>query len=258
MNRESITILIIGMLLMGLFSCRPSPLDNTEIHHGAITRFNDQVKTIYLVFTGHEFADGFETITTTLEEYQIGASFFFTGDFYRHPPFEHVVRKLLDAGHYLGAHSDQHLLYASWDNRDSLLVTRQQFMNDLERNYEEMEKFGISKKSAPYFLPPYEWYNFKIAEWTSEMDLILINFTPGTDSNQDWSYPEDGIRYFSSDTIFDRILQYEQTNPHGLNGFILLLHIGSDPRRPDKFHERLPALIDTLMNRGYAFKRLPV
>jgi len=256
MNRKLSITWGVFILIAGLSSCRLSTQNVCEIQHGAITRFNREDKTIYLVFTGHEFADGFESIYTTLEDNRIKASFFFTGDFYRNPGFEQVIRKLWSAGHYLGAHSDRHLLYASWENRDSLLVTRQQFMNDLNDNYDEMAKFGISKKEAPYFLPPYEWYNTRIAEWTSEMGLILINFTSGTDSNQDWSYPAEGIRYFSNDTIFHRILRYERTSQDGLNGFILLLHIGTDPRRPEKFHDELPALIDTLRIRGYAFKRL--
>lgn len=245
------------ILFTCLFSCHPSFNDGRIINHGAITRFDQEEKTIYLVFTGHEFADGFKSIYTTLEKNHIKASFFLTGDFYRNPDFSPFIIKLVKAGHYMGAHSDKHLLYASWNNRDSLFVTRAQFVSDLNKNYEEMAKFGIRKKDAPYFLPPYEWYNTRIAEWTREIDLTLINFTPGTDSNQDWSYPGDGIRYFNSDTIFHRILHYEQTDPNGLNGFILLLHIGSDPRRPDKFHEALPALIDTLIYRGYTFERLP-
>ena len=45
--------------------------------------------------------------------------------------------------------------------------------------------------------------------------------------------------YRSSDEIFDSIMNYEAKNPNGLNGFILLMHIGTDPRRTDKFYNRL-------------------
>lgn len=43
---------------------------------------------------------------------------------------------------------------------------------------------------------------------------------------------------------------------NGLNGFILLIHIGTDPRRTDKFYNYLPTLINELKNRGYEFERV--
>lgn len=44
--------------------------------------------------------------------------------------------------------------------------------------------------------------------------------------------------------------------PHGLNGFILLLHLGSGPGRTDNFHPRLGELLDTLAAKGYQFVRV--
>ena len=55
--------------------------------------------------------------------------------------------------------------------------------------------------------------------------------------------------------IYDKILQFEKTEKHGLNGFILLLHIGVDPKRTDKFYNRLDALLTELERRGYTFER---
>ncbi len=50
------------------------------------------------------------------------------------------------------------------------------------------------------------------------------------------------------------ILAYEQKDPHGLNGFLLLLHLGS--QRQDKMHVRLDPLLDQLAARGYSFVRV--
>ena len=36
-----------------------------------------------------------------------------------------------------------------------------------------------------------------------------------------------------------------------MNGFILLLHVGTDPQRNDKFYDQLPQLIRLLKSRGY-------
>ena len=42
-------------------------------------------------------------------------------------------------------------------------------------------------------------------------DLQLVNFSPGTRSNADYTYPEMGNKYVSSDAIMKSILQYERT-----------------------------------------------
>lgn len=127
-----------------------------EFIQGAITRGDKEKKEIALVFTGDQFADGAQHIIQVLNRHSIQASFFFTGRFYRNPNFEKSIQTLIDGGHYLGAHSDQHLLYCDWSRRDSLLVTKEVFFGDLQDNYQEMERFGISKNNAPYFLPPRE------------------------------------------------------------------------------------------------------
>ncbi len=227
-----------------------------DIESGGIIRTDRTKKEIHLVFTGHEFADGGELIRGVLKKHGIKASFFFTGDFYRNSEFADIIASLRKDGHYLGAHSDRHLLYCSWEKRDSLLVTKDSFQLDLKANYREIERFGISHSDARYFLPPYEWYNDSISTWTKELGLVLVNFTPGTYSSADWTHPELGKQYLSSDTICSRILRYESATPDGLNGFLLLTHIGTDPRRKDKFYVRLDDLITTLEERGYRFTPL--
>lgn len=134
-------------------------------------------------------------------------------------------------------------------------MTKEQFSDDLRHNYREMGRFGITEKMAPYFLPPYEWYNDTISKWTQRSGFQLINFTPGTISHADYTTPDDR-NYRDSETIYRSILQYEQERPAGLNGFILLLHIGTDPRRNDKFYYRLPELLKYLTAKGYHFQRV--
>jgi peptidoglycan/xylan/chitin deacetylase (PgdA/CDA1 family) len=219
--------------------------------HGAIIRGDTTQKEIALVFTGHEFADGSNFIAATLQQKHVRASFFLTGRFYRqHPAF---IDRLQRQGDYLGSHSNSHPLYCDWTKRDSLLVTKKQFAEDLDSAYKTMAAFGMTREKAPYYLPAYEWYNDSIAAWTRQMGLQLVCFTPGTYSNADYSYPQMGEKYLSSNLILHRILSYEREDPHGLNGFILLLHIGTDPRRTDKLYRRLPELIDTLNKKGYRF-----
>jgi len=226
-----------------------------ECESGAIIRADTGEKKLALVFTGDEFADGGEHILSVLKRQQIPGSFFLTGNFYRNPDFKKLIYSLRSEGHYLGAHSDRHLLYCDWNNRDSLLVTKEEFIQDLENNYKIMKKFGILKKKATYFLPPYEWYNDSISTWTKSMDLQLINYSPGTLSHADYTTP-DMLNYRSSEIIYQSIIDFESENEIGLNGFILLSHIGTAPEREDKFYNYLNALITELKTRGYQFVRI--
>jgi len=249
MKNQTIKIFV---LLFLVFACT----NYFEYHHGAIIRGDKNRKALALVFTGDEFADGGQHIRSTLSRYNIRAAFFLTGNFYRNPDFKELISALHEDGHYLGAHSDKHLLYCSWDNRDSLLVSKEKFLTDLDSNYSAMRNFGIQKSDARFFLPPYEWYNLKISQWCQETGITLVNFTPGTKSHTDWTHPEIGKGYVSREYIYRNILDFEKKETFGLNGFILLLHIGSDPRRPDKFHTKLADLIDDLIIKGYRFKRI--
>lgn len=228
-------------------------LPNHTWKHGAVIRGDTTKKELALVFTGHEFAEGGSFIQQTLRQQSIKASFFLTGDFYRKKSFQPLIQQLKRDGHYLGAHSDQHLLYCDWKNRDSLLVTQEQFTNDLLANMDAMHQLGINPQQATLFLPPFEWYNQSIADWTKDLGLQLINFTPGTKSNADYTWP--GLpNYQSSEAIYQSIMNYEQNSPSGLNGFILLLHVGTDARRTDKFYKRLLQLLQQLKAKGYRFK----
>jgi peptidoglycan/xylan/chitin deacetylase (PgdA/CDA1 family) len=208
-----------------------------------------------LVFTGDEFADGGFHILQVLSDLDMKASFFLTGKFYKNPAFEDLLHALVRQGHYMGAHSDQHLLYCSWEDRNSLLVSRSLFRQDLLDNYTAMEPFGIAKEDAPYFLPPYEWYNDSIARWTRELGLQLVNYTSGTLSHTDYTIPGTPA-YRSSKEIYHSIVKYEAANETGLNGFILLVHIGTAPERTDKFYLHLGELLEELISKGYEFNRI--
>lgn len=207
---------------------------------------------IYLIFSGHDHNEGRLKVLHTLSDKNVPASFFFTGDFYRNPENKSFIESLMNGDHYLGAHSDKHLLYADWSQRDSTLVDRDAFTHDLRANYHSMQAQGIQQSEATVFLPPYEWYNHDIVRWTADMDLTLINLTPGIGTARDYTWPEMGNRYTSSKTVFEDLMNYEKK--HTLNGAIILVHLGTDPRRKDKFYDHLGPLIDTLTKIGYSFQ----
>lgn len=226
------------------------------VTQGGITRMDSTHKEIALVFTADEFGEGLSGITQTLRQEQVKGSFFFTGNFYRNTQFKTGIQQLYKDGHYLGPHSDKHLLYCDWGKRDSLLITRQQFTNDIHNNLAAMQQLGIDTGKVNCFIPPYEWWNGSIAKWSANLGLQIVCFTPGTGSNADYTYPEMGKTYKSSETIIQSVQTFEQQRAGKLNGVILLVHAGTDPRRRDKLYLHLQQLIKYLKQKGYRFKRV--
>lgn len=153
----------------------------------------------------------------------------------------------------MAPHSDKHLLYADWRKRDSTLISRAVFEKDLRDNYVAMQKAGLKIDEPRYYMPPYEWYNREISDWAKAMNVHIVNFTPGTGSNADYTTP-DMANYRPSEEIYRNILSFEEKE--SLNGFLLLIHIGTDPKRSDKLYNRLGDLIGELKKRGYRFVRV--
>src|SRR5439155_14170764 len=189
-------------------------------------------------------------VLDVLNENHIKASFFFTGDYLRKPEYQPYLKRIVAAGDYLGPHSDSHPLYCPWEDRSKTLVTEEFFKRDLQKNIDDLRRYGVlPKDKVVCFIPPYEWYNQDQTNWAREMGVLLFNFSPGSGSNRDWA-PEDHKSFVPSQKIIDDILAYEQKDPHGLNGFLLLLHVGS--QRKDKPFLLLDGLLEKLEQRGYA------
>lgn len=218
--------------------------------YGGIVRGDVSGKKLSLVFTGHEYAEGADFILESLKKGNIKASFFLTGDFLRNPEFEMLVMRMVEDRHYVGPHSDKHLLYASWEDREELLIDKNTFLKDLKHNIDAIELFGIPRSEITFFLPPYEWYNDSISKWTTESGLELINFSSGTRSHADYTDPS-MPNYISSRDILRGIMDYEKSSSTGMNGFILLVHLGVGEKREDKFYYFLPELIQFLRDKEY-------
>jgi endoglucanase len=246
--------------LLGAKEAETNPPVKYVYDHGGIIRGDSTKKNIALVFTGHEFAEGGDIIANALEKEKIKASFFFTGRFYYDEKNDQIIKRLAGAGNFLGNHSMDHLLYCDWKKRDSLLVDKERFTADLFGTWNRLDSISYVEgnhrslvKSHAFFLPPYEWYNDSISAWAKGFGMQLINYTPGTLSHADYTTSKDK-NYRSSETIYNSIINYERTKPAGLNGFILLMHIGAGPDRADKFYNRLPQLIKYLKAKGYQFQ----
>jgi peptidoglycan/xylan/chitin deacetylase (PgdA/CDA1 family) len=236
---------------------RAQPLPHSRIvrdKYGGIIRGDVASKELSLVFTGDKHGESMGSILVTLKQRRIKAGFFVTGNFVRDPKLQPLLKRAIAEGHYVGPHSDSHPLYCSWDDRVKSLVTQEFFTRDLSKNISGLEAVGALRGKMPrLFIPPYEWYNADQVRWSDELGVTLINFTPGSGSNRDYA-PEGDKRFVTSREIYNDILAYEKKDPHGLNGFVLLLHLGSG--RKDPFHPLLGPLCGELSQRGYRFVRV--
>lgn len=221
--------------------------------YGALVRGSTNKKDVCLVFTAHDLVDGRDKIAKTLQKKDIPASFFLTGDFLRDDANRKFINQIRKK-HYVGPHSDKHLLYAPWENRDSTIVSREDFKRDLENNYHMLGQFGINKANSNYYLPSYEWYNQDVVKWAGELDVKVVNFTPRLRTPADYTYPEMGDRYRGSDELLAGLYKIEEE--FGLEGNIILIHLGVDSRRQDKLYNKLDVLIDHLSAKGYSFVRI--
>jgi peptidoglycan/xylan/chitin deacetylase (PgdA/CDA1 family) len=241
-----------AVVIAALAAALASPPAGTEVERGGVVRGPRAARRIALLFTGHEHAEGGTVVLDALARHQARASFFLTGDFLRNPELAPLVRRMIAEGHVIGPHSDRHLLYCAWEDRRTL-VTRDAFHRDLAANLREIARFTTHRPR--YFEPPYEWWNEEIAGWTEETGLRVVGFTRGTRSNADYTGEADA-RFVSSEAIVQSVLDREGADAEGLNGFLLLMHVGAGPGRRDKMHARLDGLLAALAGKGYAFVTL--
>ncbi len=252
MNKQALTIICLFLSVV-LYAQRAN---NVTYSYGAVVRGDSTKKEVALVFTADEYGEGIPAILQSLQKDSITGSFFFTGRFYRNPAFRQYVLQLQRDAHYLGPHSDQHLLYCDWSKRDSVLVSRDSFQVDLIHNIDMMKKLSIHIRDPHFFIPPFEWWNDSVAIWSRASALRLISFTPGIRTPADYTWPELGTTYRSSEWIMNSLKNLISITPEKLNGAIILIHAGTDPRRKDKFYDRLPELIAMLKSNGYSIRSL--
>ena len=151
----------------------------------------------------------------------------------------------------MGAHSNGHLLYCAWENRDSMLVSRDELIADLRQNARELEHFDVSVDESRWYLPPYEYYNEECVDLIENMGYKVINYTPGTATPADYTTPS-MKNYQSSQKLIDRLYTFEKAV--GLNGAVILVHPGVDESRIDRLYNRLDEIIQYLKRKGYKFK----
>lgn len=250
--RHLISITSIILLAIILTGAAPQHLDDGQWQFdsfgAAIGHTDPSRKTVHLIFTADSAFEGAPMALDAMAHRNVKASFFFTGNFMRDTLNAPIIRRTIADGHYVGPHGDRHILLADWNKERTTLATPDSAIADMEAAYDHLLKFGIPRDSALILVPSFEWYNADHISAFRRAGLFPVNLTPGIETYRDYTTP-DLSYYSSSEWIWDQFLTREATN--GLDGSIILIHLGTDSTRTDKFYRYLPALLDTLLARGY-------
>ena len=226
---------------------------------GIVRRVNPDEKNVYLVFTAHysendsgyfENFDGVVPVLNTLKEKGVKGSFFPTGVCFVQPQYQEPIRRIIDEGHYLSAHSYAHLVLCE-DGRT--LVSADSLARDFALMEAQLERFGLEKNQYYWLIPPYESCNIESRENMEALGYKLLNPSEGPIFDLDWTTP-DMKAYKTIDQMLERLWELEESE--GLNGIILLIHAMNYPEKQDieRPYNHLGEIIDTLQARGYGFR----
>lgn len=229
--------------------------------YGVVQRVNPQLNKVYLVFTAHfstddngrfENFDGIVPVLDVLKEKGVKGSFFPTGNCFREEKYQEPIKRIIEEGHYLSAHSNHHLLLCAYENRDSTLVSADSIATDIAGMEAELNKFGLGKSQYCWMIPPYEYYNQETADALRNLGYSLVNPTRGIETGMDWmgkNHPE----YMSAEEQIASIWAYEQEKT--LNGCVVLVHAMVYPDREDadRIFTHLGEIIDRMRELGYEF-----
>ncbi len=220
------------------------------------TRGNRSVREVALTFDGHDLANVADEILEILKDAHVRVTMFLGGQFIRRHP--EIVRRMLADGHQIGNHLDTHPHLTSYaeNGRHATRpgVTREAVTTELTR---AEASFGAltGRAMAPYWRAPYGEHNAEIRTWAGEAGYRHVGWTRGGGraedlDTRDWVADRGSHLYRTRAEVASRLLGFGQRTSEGMNGGIVLMHLGS-LRTADRPHEELPHVLQSLQAQGY-------
>ena len=217
-------------------------------------------KVLALTFDGSSLSNAAGEILDTLKSRKVKATVFVTGDFLRAFPQE--VRRIVAEGHEAGNHTWSHPHLTSWaqDHTHTTLpqVNEAFLCGELART--DSLFFSITgRQCSPIWRAPFGEKNRALCVWARRCGYLHVGWRQGKtwklglDSN-DWVPDEETPGFHTPEEVLEKILDLARSEPNGINGGIVLMHLGTvrkDSRA--QVHRILGILIDNLKQLGYGF-----
>jgi peptidoglycan/xylan/chitin deacetylase (PgdA/CDA1 family) len=211
-------------------------------------------KEVLLTFDGGSNANATGQILQGLKRHGVKATVFLTGEYIqKYPDF---VREMVQDGHVIGNHtfSHPHLTTYSFNGRNATLpgVTTG-FLKDQLSRAAEVFRSVAGKEMDPYWRAPFGEANQTLVAWAQETGYRHVAWTPQMDT-LDWVADRANPLYKGPEQILKGLLrQADSAQAGGVDGGIILMHLGTEREGEQGAQQILEPLITELQSRGYSF-----
>jgi len=224
-----------------------------------ITRGNINKRKIALTFDGGSGNGAASEILDFLTEKNVKSTIFLTGGFLKRYP--DIVKRMVKDGHEIGNHTWSHphltTFVTNQKHETAPDMSEKKLHNELNKTAELFEKI-TKNKIMPYWRAPFGEHNLQIRRWASELGYRQIGWTLGNGENldtHDWVVDTTSTIYKTPQQVMEKILNFGNGSSHDANGGIILMHLDTQ-RKNNQIHHMIPALIDSLQNRGYQLVKI--
>ncbi len=218
-----------------------------------IVRADTSRREVLLTFDGGSDDNATASILDTLKEHNIHATVFLTGEYIQRYP--EMVRRIAAEGHAVGNHTatHPHLTSFSFDGRQATLpgVTKEFLSAQLGRAAALFSAVA-GRPMDPFWRAPFGEYNGQILKWAADAGYRHVYWSPRMDT-LDWVSDASNPLFRSPDQMLAKLLKQAQGSPEGLNGGIILMHLGTEREGENRADTMLEGLITQLAGEGYSF-----
>lgn len=208
---------------------------------------------VFLTFDGGSNANSTPAILDILKREGVKATVFLTGEYMQRYP--DLVRRIAEEGHQVGNHtfSHPHLTSYSFNGRQSTLAgVTEEFLKTQLQRAADLYHLITGKTMSPYWRAPFGEFNGQILGWASSAGYRHVYWTPHMDT-LDWvSSPSDPL-FKTPQQILTNLLKRASSDPHGADGGIVLMHLGTERESGMRADSILQGLIERWKDRGYSF-----
>lgn len=177
-------------------------------------------KKVALSFDAAWGADDTDSLLATLEKHHVKATFFLVGDWVRKYPEQ--VKRIAEAGHDIGNHSDKHPHMNS--------MSKEQITDDIMKAHSATkELLGVDMK---LFRPPFGEYNNTVMETLKECGYYVIQWDV---DSLDW-------KEYGLENLIDTVVNHKNLG----DGSIVLMHNNAKYTK-----DALDSIIVGLKEQGY-------